>query len=162
MTKQLISTSTRITKNSENLIDSIFTNIKHKIVDCGVQGFGLSDHSLVYCVVKSGLIKVLSRTVEYRSSKSYNKQSFVKDLNNVPWYVAFNNTNDLDNCVSIWNKLFLEVAEEHAPTKTRRIRGAPTPWMSSKIFILMKDRDYHLKAAKGNKCNSHWNSLLKK
>ena len=42
------------------------------------------------------------------------------------------------------------------PTKTRRVRGSPTPWMTSEIATLMRDRNYHLKKAKGNKTNFHW------
>ena len=125
--KQLINSPTRITVNSKTLIDLIFTNIKHKVVDSGTKDFGLSDHSMVYCVVKSGLIKVPPRVIEFRSFRSYNKQSFIKDLKNVPWHVAFNDTSDLDSCVLTWNKLFLDVAEEHPPTKTRKMRGRPIP-----------------------------------
>ena len=58
--------------------------------------------------------------------------------------------------MQIWNKLFLQVAENHAPTKTRKVRGTPTPWMTSEIATLMRDRNYHLKKAKGNKTNFHW------
>ena len=67
-----------------------------------------------------------------------------------------NNPEDLEGCVQTWSKLFLQVAEDHAPTKTRRVRGIPTPWMTSEIATLMKDRNYHLKTAKGNKSNFHW------
>ena len=72
---------------------------------------------------------------------------------NVPWYFVFNNPDDLEGCVQTWNKLFLQVAEDHAPTKTRRVRGTPTPWMTSEIATLMRDRNYHLTKAKGNKTN---------
>ena len=115
--------------------------------DCGV---------LVYCVFKSGLMKVPPKTLEYRSFKSYNKSAFRQDLKNVPWQVALNNPEDLEGCVQTWNKLFTQVAEDHAPTKTRRVRGTPTPWMTSEIATLMRDRNYHLKKAKGNKTNFHW------
>ena len=59
------------------------------------------------------------KTIEYRSYKNYNKQSFIEDLENVPWHVVFNNTENVDGCVNTWNKLFLDVVEAHAPTKTR-------------------------------------------
>ena len=52
---KLLINSPRITVNSKTLIDLIFTNIKHKIVDSGTIDFSLSDHSMVFCVVKSGL-----------------------------------------------------------------------------------------------------------
>ena len=83
--------------------------------------------------------------------KSYNKSSFRQDIINVPWHVVLNNPEDLEGCVQTWNKLFLQVAEDHAPTKTRKVRGTPTPWMTSEIATLMRDRNYHLKKAKGKK-----------
>ena len=146
--KQIIHFPTRIAEHSESQIDLIFTDNVHKIVDFGVKDFGMSDHSMVYCVFKSGLMKVPPKPLEYRSFKSYNKSSFRQDLTNVPWHVVLNNPEDLEGGVQTWNKLFLQVAEGHAPTKTRRVRGTPTPWMTSEIATLMRDRNYHLKKGK--------------
>lgn len=154
--KQKINLPTRITEHSSTLIDLIFTNAHQKIVDLGVVDPGLSDHSLVFCVLKSGLVKVPPKVIEFRSFKNYNKQSFVKDLGAVPWHVAFNNSEDIDDCLNTWNKLFLEVADLHAPVQTRKVRGQPTPWMTADISKCMKDRDFHLKKAKGNKSGHHW------
>ena len=154
--KQIINLPTRIAEHSESQIDLIFTDNVHKIIDFGVKDFGISDHSMVYCVFKSGLMKVPPKTLEYRSFKSYYKSAFRQDLKNVPWQVALNNPEDLEGCVQTWNKLFTQFAEDHAPTKTRRVRGTLTPWMTSEIATLMRDRNYHLKEAKGNKTNFHW------
>ena len=94
--KQIIDLPTRIAENSESQIDLIFTDNVHKIIDFGVKDFGISDHSMVYCVFKSGLMKVPPKTLEYRSFKSYNKSAFRQDLKNVPWQVALNNPEDLE------------------------------------------------------------------
>ena len=48
--KQIIDSPTRIAEHSESQIDLIFTDNVHKIVDFGVKDFGISDHSMVYCV----------------------------------------------------------------------------------------------------------------
>ena len=90
---------TRITEHSESQIDLMFTDNVHKIVDFGVKDFGISDHSMVYSVFKSGLMKVPPKTLEYHSFKSYNKSSFRQDLINVPWHVVLNNPEDLEGCV---------------------------------------------------------------
>ena len=119
--KQLIKEPTRVTEHSETLIDLVVTNANHKFVESGVFDLGLSDHSLVYCVLKSGRPRVAPKTIEYRSYKNYNKDSFNEDLKNIPWHVVFNNTDNLDDCVNTWNKLFLDVVGAHAPTKTRRV-----------------------------------------
>ena len=117
--KQLIMEPTRVTEYSETLIDLVFTNSHHKVVKSGVFDLGLSDHSLVYCVLKSGRPRVAPKTIEYRSYKNYNK-----DLEIIPWHVVFNNTDNVDDCVNTWNKLFLDVVEAHAPIKTQRVRGS--------------------------------------
>ena len=56
--KQLINEPTRITEYSKTLIDLIFTKREHKIVQSGVIHTTLSDHSLVYCVMKGGVPKI--------------------------------------------------------------------------------------------------------
>ena len=82
------------------LIDLVFTNSHHKVVESGLFDLGLSDHSLVYCVLKSGRPRGAPKTIEYRSYKNYNKDSFIEDLENIPWHVVFNNTDNVDDCVN--------------------------------------------------------------
>ena len=52
--EQLIDKPTGITENSSTLTDLLFANNNHRIVSSGVLHVNLSDHSLIYCVVKSG------------------------------------------------------------------------------------------------------------
>ena len=89
---------TRITEYSKTLIDLIFTNREHKIVQSGVLHTTLSDHSLVFCVLKGSVPKLPSRKFEYRSFKNYNKKAFVNDLNQVPWSVI-NGMESIDDAV---------------------------------------------------------------
>jgi hypothetical protein len=57
----------------------------------------------------------------------------------------------------MWNKLFCDIADAHAPVKRRRVKGTQVPWMNSKISEAMQDCDYHhRKAVKSNK-TYHWN-----
>jgi hypothetical protein len=62
---------------------------------------------MVYCVFKSGMVRSQPKIDESRFLKNYDKQSFIRDLKQVPWHVASNDT--IDDCVNIWNKLFLEL-----------------------------------------------------
>ena len=62
----------------------------------------------------------------------------------------------MDDCVNTWNKLFLDVVEAHAPIKTQRVKGTSVPWMTSTIANEMRQRDYHLTKAKGNKMSRNW------
>ena len=64
--EQLIDTPTRITENSNTLIDLIFANNNHRIVASAVLHVNLSDHSLIYCVIKAGVRRTPGRVIEYR------------------------------------------------------------------------------------------------
>ena len=121
--KQVIESPTRVTEHSESLIDLCFTNAQRKITESDVIDPGLSDHSLVYCAMKSGRYRAPPNTIQFRSYKNYNRDSFVSELRQVPWHVAVNNHEDIDDCINTWSKLFSEVAESHAPKRTSRVRG---------------------------------------
>ena len=50
--EQLISTPTRVTKNSSSILDHILTNSTDRVSQSGVIDTGLSDHQLIYCTRK--------------------------------------------------------------------------------------------------------------
>ena len=158
---QLIKEPTRITDSARTLIDLIMVNIEHRIVKSGVVPVPLSDHYLVFCIIKVGVLnKSKPRLIEYRSYKNFNVNDFNDDLRNVPWYVVDNESN-VDDALLTWNKLFLEVADDHAPVRKRRVKGNLLPWMNNKIRAEMQKRDYfHRKARKSNH-SKHWSTYRK-
>ena len=48
------------------------------------------------------------------------------DLECVPWHIIENEDN-IDDAVFTWNKLFLDIADSHAPVKRRKVREVPLP-----------------------------------
>ena len=143
---QLIDKPTRITDISKSLIDFIFVNNEHRFVESGVIPLSISDHSLIYCVLKAGKPKANPRTIEYRSFKSYDREAFLEEMNNVPWHVV-DNCENIDESVYTWSQLFLGVADLYAPIRKRRISGVRSPLMTCKISEYMHDRDYHHREA---------------
>ena len=119
----------------------------------------LSDHCKVYCVIKAGVPKVPPRFIEYRSYKNYDKNLFLQDLSNVDWQPVYD-FDDVNDAINTWYNLYINVADQHAPTKKQRIKGLNTPWMTSYLSNLMHDRDYHKKAVK-SKCENHWSTYRK-
>ena len=69
---------TRINEVSSTAIDLLFVNnnLKHLIVSSGVLSVHISDDSLLYCVVKSGVTKCPGRTNQYTSYKLTLKKHF--------------------------------------------------------------------------------------
>ena len=139
---QLIKESTRVTDTSRTLIDLIFVNNDHRIVKSGVIPVPLSDHYLVFCILKAEVfIMAQPRIFEYRSYKNFDANLFNDELRNVPRHIVENESN-IDDALLTWNKLFSEVADSHAPVKRRRVKGTPLPWMNNKISETMKERDW--------------------
>ena len=54
----------------------------------------------------------------YQSFKSYEKKAFINDLQQVPWNVI-EGVGDIDDTVFLWEKLFRDCSDHHAPIKSR-------------------------------------------
>ena len=68
--EQLISTPTRVTKNSSSILDHILTNSTDRVSQSGVIDTGLSDHQLIYCTRKITRTKFNShKNITIRSLK---------------------------------------------------------------------------------------------
>ena len=140
---QLVSEPTRVTKDSTTLIDHIYTNNEENIQHVSVKQICLSNHFAVFCSCKphSEIGKTKHQTITYRSVKTFDESRFLTDLSLVPWEIiqAFDN---IDDTVSVWNTLFLEILNKHAPIKRHRVKKQYQPdWLTSEILDCMKERD---------------------
>ena len=92
------------------------------------------------------------RTYEARSFKNYDKSAFIQDIKQIPWSIidlTCEGTNAcVDGAVYLWERLFLDVANSHAPIQLRRTKKHKTPWVTSKLIDTRRDRDYHYKKAR--------------
>ncbi len=152
---QLIKDHTRISEYSRTTIDLLFVNCSHKVVQAGVMHPLISDHSLIFCVIKGGVKRVPPKQFEYRCFKNYSKAAFVNDLNAVPWSVI-EGVEDIDEQVFIWEHLFSEVADSHAPIKFMRVKGTKNPWITRDLIQMRYDKHRYFKKAKSTNSASHW------
>ena len=97
---------------------------------------------------------------EYRCFKTYNKEVFVSDLNAVPWSVI-EGVEDIDEQVFIWEHLFNEVADSHAPIRFRRVKGVKNPWVSPDLIKMRYDKQFYFKKAKSTNSSHHWKKYVK-
>ena len=114
--EKLINFPTRICEQTRTAIDLVFVNNTHCVVESGVIHSAISDLSIVYCTMKSGVPKHLPKSIEYRSYRKYDKSSFIKDLKETDWNMVDLN-GDVDPAVEMWNTLFTDFANRHAPIK---------------------------------------------
>ena len=155
--QQLINHPTRITETSSTLIDVIITNMPSRIVTSGVIHIGISDHSLIYAVRKFSIpSKNKPKYLTSRQFKNFKAEKFRSELKNVPWDAILTNTNDPNELWGKWKEVFLSIANNHAPIKTRRVRNKDSPWLSSQIRKLIIERDVLKKQAIKTGNTEHW------
>ena len=74
--EQIITEPTRITENSQVLIDLFFTNRPRNIIKSGVDHIGISDHSLIYIHRKISIPRNKPKVIHTRQFKHYNLEAF--------------------------------------------------------------------------------------
>ena len=98
--KQLIVDPTRITSNTESLLDIMATNRPDKVQDSGVIQIGISDYSLVYLCLKIFIPRYKPKIVESRNLKNYNNSCFNHHL----YYLLSNSKWDLKDPNKLWDQ----------------------------------------------------------
>ena len=77
---QLVKDPTRITPHSRSLLDVIMISCPLIVKDSGVVDMGISDHSMVFCILKLKTVKPHPTHIHARSLKHYDPNQFVMDL----------------------------------------------------------------------------------
>ena len=98
--------------------------------------------------------------MEYRSYRTFEKNSFIRDRKAVDWNIL-DEADNLDSAVEVWNLLFSDIANKHAPIKKIRIKRTQTPWLKAKLKDVMRDCDYHYRKAVKSNSEFHWNMYKK-
>ncbi|CAB4025123.1 Hypothetical predicted protein [Paramuricea clavata] len=137
---QLIKEPTRVTLQSSSLIDVILTSNTSLVVESGVEKTHISDHFLVYSILKLKLPKKLPDYMVIRSFKNYSSEAFKNDLEQLIWQ---ENPIDqgVDQRLDNFNQKFLRVLDMHVPIKTVKIKRRLCPFVDQEIVQLMKKRN---------------------
>ena len=98
----VITRPTRITINSQTLIDVILTNKPELFKDCGVFDVGISDHALVCGLMKERNGFYESKVLTVRSYRDLNEKELQMDLDMAPWHVS-SIFDSIDDQYSYWH-----------------------------------------------------------
>ena len=155
----LMKTPTFVSNHGSSLIDVILTNNKHLFCDTLVTDVGCSDgHSLIASTTKLTKCNLQPKTITYRSFKTFCNDKYRDDIAKIPFSICdiFDDPGD-----SLWafQTLLREVLDEHAPIKSKKIRGAQPPFMNRTLRknIMKKQmlRNRYMK----NKSASNWEAF---
>ena len=140
--QQMVTKPTRVTATSQTLIDHFITNCPNRITHTDVLPCPLvSDHSAPYVCVNARVTRFLPRYKYIRNERNYNEVSFVEDVKNIPMNIVYG-VDDPDEKLELFNTMFLNCLERHAPMKRAKITRPPAPWLKDEsIKDLQKQRD---------------------
>ena len=81
--------------------------------------------------------------ITYRSYKHFHRDNLRYDLLQIPWSEVVNQDN-VDDALNAWMTTFLDVCDNHAPVKRRKVKRKQQPvWISGEIVAAMQVRDKH-------------------
>ena len=103
-----ITEPTRKTRTTETLLDLILTNDKKKVLTSGVVDTQLSDHSLVYTILRLSVTRTRSRNICFHSLKNFSRENFLHDMQIVPFHII-DLIDELDDKLYAFEQLFLSV-----------------------------------------------------
>ena len=143
-------------KGNPSLIDLIVTNRSKRFKSTVSVDTGMSDfHSLVCTSTKLHVSKLQSNTFKYRSYKHFDNDKYVQDISCIP-YIVTEVFDDPDDCYWAWNKLTMEVIDEHAPLKTKRVKGFRVPYMNGKLRRAINVRNMLKRKHEKTKSKENW------
>ena len=146
---------------------TLFSPSSSKLVrKSGVLNNPISDHLLVYAILKLRPPKKVSFVVTVRSYKHYNPSSFSSDLaSNSNRLLSILLGHDVNLKLKIFNDIFHSVLEVHAPIKIVIIRSRSCPCITREIKDLMRDRDrlhHRFLQTRDNSDRNHYKEYLNK
>ena len=154
---QLIQSPTRVTPNSQTIIDHIYVSNKNNVIETCVPVFNSSDHYPVCVTWSKKGIKIPKpghKTITYRSFSKFDEQLFLLDLNNSKLPSVFNIT-DPDLAIESWINIFTDIYDKHAPLKIIRVKHDPKPpWLTKDLQEachlrdLLKENGHHEESKK--------------
>ena len=149
--EQLIDRPTRVTEQTETLIDHIYVTTKQYITEVCVPEYGISDHypiCLTWLNKRSKIPKIGHKEISYRCFSKFNEHDFLMDLLNSDLEYVYQIRNP-DEAVEFWTQTFISVYNKHAPFQKKRVKHVTKPpWVTKEIDKEIHYRDLLLKTGK--------------
>lgn len=154
---QLITEPTRVTENTQTLIDHLLVSDEEIVVKCGVVDVhsDVSDHDMIYCVLnceKQGNYPIfLSR----RDLRRFDRELFYADLtaSNLDYIYSID---DVDIKINFLTDVLLTLFDLHAPIRNIRVTKRPAPWLTDTVRLLIDLRNKAKSRFRRSRLPSDW------
>ena len=147
----LITKPTRVTENSQTIIDHLLTNDNESLINPGVLHYKLADHFPIFCLISLPKINSYQSTATniFRNIKSIDVDKFYDDLESSLTPLTYDlihfplTPQSLNDNFNRLINTILDVIETHAPLQTasrRQKRLQKRPWITKGILISIKNK----------------------
>ena len=158
---QVISQSTRVTPYSQSLIDliCISDSLMENVIKSGVQIAGISDHSVIYTVLKGKYQPLSPKISKFRSFKHFDSDRFREDVGKIDWHEFYSCGFDVENLWHCFKSTLLKICDRHAPIISVRQKQRGVPWINGDYIKLARQRDFCRKQFKKTGLISWWHKF---
>ena len=153
---QPITVPTRYNHSSASLLDLFLATPDVPISKSTVLDNPFSDHLPVLLRLNTTTPATQPALITHRTFKNFSEASFAADLSCVPWSVI-DIFDDPDDKVEIFNLMFTNVLDDHAPVKTTTVKKNPSPWITRNIKKEMDRRNRLFRFYRRNPSSASWN-----
>ena len=114
-------------------IDVIMSNKKRSFKNCCTVAAGISDyHSMVLTTMRANYERLKPIKIQYRSYKNFDEDKFIQDLQKLT-FINCKLTENKDAAYNLFKNMFKTIVDQHAPLKTKFIRGTHAPFMNKEL-----------------------------
>lgn len=135
----MITSNTRSAKNSATLIDHIYTNNTDDIGSSGVITYALSDHDIVYTLIKRESTKKEIESFWCRSMRNFELSTLKSELLLIDWKDFFSCT-DVSIAWNIMYNNYVYTLNKLVPFVEMKVRHRED-WTNASLMNLIRDRD---------------------
>lgn len=157
---QLINQPTRTTPNSSTLIDHIYTNLDYNHTYSGTIKYGVSDHDLIYIIIKKHPSHTPKETFTCHSLSRYTIENLNIEFINTDW-TSFDNMLDVNTGWHLLHNIYQHALDRVAPFVTMNNVKQRKSWTSPELMSLIRERD-HKKLMADKLLNNNSNKEFKK
>ena len=91
----------------------------------------------------------------------FNEEKFVDELLNQQWENVYFFDDDPNAMWGIWEELFLEILNKHAPLRHKKTKSSKVPWITNKVKCLITTRNKLKRKAITTKTETDWSNYKK-
>lgn len=137
--RQLIKGNTRTTKSSSSLIDHIYCNDINDIKFSGIIPYGVSDHDIIFTIIKREFVKKHLENFWCRSLNDFSLNTLKTELNRLSW-VEFYQCRDPTIAWQLMYNLYNGTLNRLYPFVEMRVKER-SDWTNYELLKLVRERD---------------------